>query len=333
MQDITIYQNSGDNIALRQESGKDITLSLPGMAIVDETFLKTWLFGKAEKTQKAYIADIALLYKHTHQSLQQLRLEDLQSFLGTLAHLKPSSQARVTAAIKSVLSFGVKTGYLQFNVGAVIKLPKIENTLAERIMSEQQVARMFALENNPRNHAMLVLLYRVGLRAEELCNLTWAKFQERSEGGQVAVFGKGKKTRFVLIDQDTWNEVMSLRLPDAKSDGYVFRSRQRYVYQHDGEGKPVKDALTGEKIILHDSHNRFDESMVHRIVRSAADRAGVLPGKVSPHWMRHAHATHSLEHGAPITLVQDTLGHADIKTTAKYTHVRPNASSGQYLTV
>lgn len=53
----------------------------------------------------------------------------------------------------------------------------------------------------------------------------------------------------------------------------------------------------------------------------------------SPHWMRHAHATHSLENGAPISLVQSTLGHASMETTAKYTHVRPHSSSGQFLKV
>jgi len=70
---------------------------------------------------------------------------------------------------------------------------------------------------------------------------------------------------------------------------------------------------------------------VFRMVRASALRAGIA--NVSPHWMRHAHATHSLENGAPITLVKDTLGHKSIETTAKYTHVRPNASSGQYLKV
>lgn len=317
MQDITITETPGYPITIQLESGKDIEMTLPGMAIVDETFLHTWLFGKAEKTQRAYIADITLLYQHTRKSLQQLRLEDLQAFLATLSHLKPSSQARAAAAIKSALSFAVKTGYLTVNVGAVVKLPKLENTLAERIMSEQQLAKMFALETNPRNHTILIMLYRVGMRAEELCNLTWAKLQDRTVGGQVAIFGKGKKTRFVRVsDQATWDEIMSMRKPGQSGDDYVFQSRQK---------KSRKDDTV--------DNGRLDESMIHRIVRAAADRAGVEIGKVSPHWMRHAHATHSLEHGAPITLVQDTLGHKSMETTAKYTHVRPDASSGQYLTV
>jgi integrase/recombinase XerD len=108
--------------------------------------------------------------------------------------------------------------------------------------------------------------------------------------------------------------VMGLHSSFDTPASYVFQSRQAHSRK--------------EK-----NGRRMDESMIHRIVRAAADRAGVAPGKVSPHWMRHAHATHSLENGAPITLVQGTLGHKDIKTTSRYTHVRPNASSGQYLKV
>jgi site-specific recombinase XerD len=100
--------------------------------------------------------------------LAEVQLVDVQAFIDSLAPLKVSSQARAVAALKSCLSFAVKTGYLQFNVGAVLKLPKSENTLAERIMSEQAVARMLAKEENQRNHAILVLLYRAGLRAQDV---------------------------------------------------------------------------------------------------------------------------------------------------------------------
>lgn len=158
----------------------------------------------------------------------------------------------------------------------------------------------------------LVLLYRAGLRCSELCSLTWRNLQERDQAGQVAVYGKGGKTRYVLIDVDTWLEVLQLRKAGQGLDDYVFQSRQ-------ARSRTDK------------SDRRLDESTVFLIVRNAAERAGITG--CSPHWMRHAHATHSLENGAPITLVRDTLGHASMETTAKYTHVRPNASSGQYLKV
>lgn len=72
-------------------------------------------------------------------------------------------------------------------------------------------------------------------------------------------------------------------------------------------------------------------SAIIRIVRRAAERAELEAGsKVSPHWLRHAHATHALERGAPIHLVQATLGHASVATTGRYLHARPTDSSARY---
>ena len=301
-------------LAIIPAADQAISAYTPDQAIAqDRAFLALWLHDKAEKTQIAYKRDIHKFYTACARPLAQVTLADVQAFIDTLAGLKVSSQVRALAAVKSCLSFAVKTGYLQFNVGAAVKLPKIENTLAERILSEQAVARLLALETQPRNHAMLALLYRAGLRAAEVCNLQWRHCSARGEAGQLAIYGKGKKTRFVLLDKATWDELSTLRPFTASEETYVFQSRQRR-------------SRTGE------TQRRMDESMIHVIVARAAKRAGV-PGNVSPHWMRHAHATHSLENGAPITLVQATLGHKSMETTAKYTHVRPNASSGQYLKV
>jgi integrase/recombinase XerD len=76
----------------------------------------------------------------------------------------------------------------------------------------------------------------------------------------------------------------------------------------------------------------LDRSQVLRVVQAAARRAGVA-GKVSPHWMRHAHASHALDRGAPIHLVQATLGHSSVATTGRYLHARPTESSSKYLAV
>jgi len=76
----------------------------------------------------------------------------------------------------------------------------------------------------------------------------------------------------------------------------------------------------------------LDESQVWRIVRKAAKRAGIEKA-VSCHWLRHAHASHALDRGAPIHLVQATMGHSSISTTGKYLHARPTDSSGNYLPV
>lgn len=283
----------------------------------DRFFLTSWLFDKSEKTVTAYMAAMARFYAHTNKPLAALTLMDVQAFASSLNEqpLAPRSRAQVLAAVKSALTFGFQTGYLPVNVGLLVKLPKVEDTLAERILTEAQVARLLALESNGRNHALLVLLYRAGLRADEAAGLQWRHVTEREDGtAQIAVFGKGSKTRFVLIDEATAALLAKLHKNGAGGDTFVFLSRQ----QRNRKGERTSRRLTVREVEV--------------IVRKAAKRAG-LEGAVSPHWFRHAHATHALENGAPITLVRDTLGHASIETTSRYTHVRPNASSGSYLKV
>ncbi len=94
------------------------------------------------------------------------------------------------------------------------------------------------------------------------------------------------------------------------------------------------DALSGHAVfwsrVGDDKGRHLDRTQVYRIVAAAAERAGI-EGKVSPHWLRHSHASHSLEHGASIHLVQATLGHSDITTTSRYLHARPDDSSAMYL--
>jgi len=180
-----------------------------------------------------------------------------------------------------------------------------QDTLTERILTESEVQVMIALETNPRNRAMLRLLYGVGLRVSELCALTWRDLTGRGDFGQATVFGKGSKTRFVLLPATIWQELMSIR-GAAGSDAPVFPSRKQ--------------------------GGHLTRSQVMRIVRAAAQRAGI-DAKVSPHWLRHAHASHSLDRGAPIHLVQQTLGHASVATTSRYLHARPQDSSARFLTL
>ena len=118
--------------------------------------------------------------------------------------------------------------------------------------------------------------------------------------------GKGSVTRSIQIPASVWKLVAGPRPPKAGLDDPVFPSRKKNA---GGRLKPLA---------------------VLRIVRAAAKRAGIdLP--VSPHWFRHAHASHALDHGAPIHLVQATLGHANINTTGRYLHARPQDSSSRFL--
>jgi integrase/recombinase XerD len=117
---------------------------------------------------------------------------------------------------------------------------------------------------------------------------------------------KDDKTRIVLIPPPVWDLVSQLKKNYGK-DEPVFRSRQR--------------GLNGYHL---------GRKQVWRIVKNAAERVGI-DVNVSPHWLRHSHASHSLDKGAPLSLVKETLGHSSIAITEKYLHAKPDDSSGMYL--
>ncbi|HVA01782.1 MAG TPA: tyrosine-type recombinase/integrase [Terriglobia bacterium] len=269
----------------------------------DDLLVQLWLHGRSPNTQRAYGADIARFRGETNKPLATVKLIDLQEFADTLSGLKRASACRVLSAIKSLLAFGYRTGYLPFDVGRALRLPAVRDNLAQRILPEVDVHRMLSLEPNERNRALLKLLYASGCRVSEICGLAWQDLQATGEGGQITVFGKGGKTRSIQLPASVWKQLLKLR-GEAGRDDPVFPSRKK-----GGFLKPFA---------------------VYCIVRRAAERAEI-EGKVSPHWFRHAHASHALDRGAPIHLVQATLGHASLATTSRYLHARPKESSSRFL--
>ena len=272
-----------------------------------EELVNLWLHGRSPDSAALYRQYAKRFLAHAGKPLQEVTLADLQSWHLTLSGISKSGQRTALAVIRSLLSFGYKLGVLEVNVGELMRLPKPEDHLSEKILSIDQVQALIEGESNVRNRVLLRLLYSAGLRVSELCALRWRDTKERPKGGQVTVYGKGGKTRVVLISAKVWSEVLSLR-GKAQWDDPIFRSRER-------------------------SKNggwHLSRKQVYRIVRAAGERAGI-EGTVSPHWLRHSHASHSLEKGAPIHLVQQTLGHSSIAITERYLHANPDDSSALYL--
>lgn len=275
---------------------------IPPQAHDDETLMRLWLDGKAAHTQRAYLADVNAFLAHIGRPLRTATVGDVQSYGATVAHLAPVTRARKLGSVKSLLSFAQRLGYTPFNVGAPVRLPPVKETLAERIIPEADVHRLLALEANLRNHALLRLLYIAGLRISEVCGLRWRDMAARDDAGQITIMGKGGKTGAILLPAPVWCELAALRA-EAGADAPVFLSAKG---------------------------GHLDPVQVHRIVKAAAARAG-LPSALSAHWLRHAHASHALDRGAPIHLVQATLRHSSVATTGRYLHARPNDSSARYL--
>jgi len=293
----------------------------------DERLMELWLARKAPSTQRKYAEDLSKFSDFTEgKLLAQITLSDLHDFASFISVLMaPSSQGRVLATIKSLLSFANKVGYLPFNVGAAVELPKVKDTLSERILTEAEVHKMInAPKSPPRDRALLCVLYAGALRREEAVRLKWKDLKERDdlgEGvGQATLFGKGSKTGVALLPASVFSQVIALRkVTERTADG---TKTERYA----GEEEPVFRSRKRKN--GRDGH--LEVSQVNRIVAKAAKEAG-LDRPVSPHWLRHAHASHAHARKTDLALIRDTLRHSSIATTGRYLHARPNDSSALHL--
>lgn len=144
--------------------------------IGDRQVVEMWAARSSSlNTRRNYLRQAARLLAFLEArglDLAAAHVGDIQEYLAGIKGA-PATRANATASIKSLLSFAQETGYLRLNVGKVVKAPPIKNTLAERILSEADVMRMIVLETNPRNRALLTVLYGAGLRISEACDLRW----------------------------------------------------------------------------------------------------------------------------------------------------------------
>ena len=271
----------------------------------DTHLIGLWIANhRSASTRKAYQCDAAKFVAFVNaKPLRQVTVGDVIEFGQSLTTLAPASQKRTVNSVKSLLSFGERVGYLPINVGAVVETVAVKDTLAERILEESDVLRMIALASH-KDAVLLRTLYASAGRVSEVSGLLWRDVITNGDGGQVVLYGKGGKTRSVLLSKATYRALLTLR-NGADASSPVFKSQK-------GSALSV--------------------TQIWRIVASAAKKAGI-EGRVSPHWLRHSHASHALDRGASVALVRDTLGHSSIATTSKYLHARPQDSSALHLAV
>lgn len=229
----------------------------------------------------------------------------------------PATRANRLAVIKSLLTYANETGFVRFNVGKAVKGPKVDTDVDARSLSELQVGLMIQAAScqlrverghrEPRPRYLRAALTRLHLvrflyfsacRISEVVKVRWADLQERPDGDyQLAVVGKGSKRRRFPLPRRLVQDLLSeYRPPSASVEDMVFA---------------------------------FGTRRAQTIIRDVARLAGLdLP--VSPHWLRHAAATHALDRGAPVHVVQQSLGHSSLVTTGRYAHKRADGAS-KYL--
>jgi integrase/recombinase XerD len=272
-------------------------------AIEDRQLIKLWISQKAKTTQKTYLMVVRQFLTFAGKELREIRLEDILLWLESF-QLRVRSQNTINnklAAIKSLFSFGVKTGYLSANPASMIKVPKPKDALNERILIDEEVKKLISAASSERDRLILKLIYVLGLRVSELVGLNWSDFKPTSDSVTVTVFGKGHKTRTLLIGNNLWKQLQ--QLPRSDKTEAVFLSR---------------------------FGNRLDRHAVHRLIKKAVETSGINP-HTSAHWLRHAHACHSLNNGAGIDLVMKSLGHSSLAVTSRYLHVQPSECTSKFI--
>ena len=246
-------------------------------ATTDEKVITMWLHGKSKTSEKTYTSTVKQFLAFVGKGLRELKLEDVQLWSSSLEmRYSATTVKNKVNAVKSLFSFGQKIGYLQFNVGSPVTTPIAKDSLSSRILRHEDVVKLIEATSCQRDRIMLSVAYKCGLRRAELCGLTWSDLQPRGDSGQATVFGKGGKTRTVLIPRKLWNELMSL--PRSGKTDAVFVSR------NGGSIKPTR---------------------LHYIIKEASRKAGISE-KASSHWLRHSHATGAIERGCDLHLLQQS---------------------------
>ncbi len=255
-----------------------------------------WLHGKSATTIGVYRAAVRQFLEFAGKTLADIKLEDLQLWeRGLELRFRPDTRRTKILAVKSLLSFAVRVGYLDVNIGTLVKAPKSRDVLPEKILTESEVKRLVAAPGGGRDRSILTLMYALGLRVSELINLRWTDI--RSEA--ITIVGKGNKTRFIAVTP----QILAILPPKTPGCDYVFPNR---------------------------SGGKMTRQNVNRMIKKYSEKAGIDP-KTSPHYLRHCHASHSLKNGASLRLIQTTLGHSSITITEKYLHISPTESSAQFL--
>lgn len=264
-----------------------------------------WLeSGLSKNTLSAYRSDMNRLLAFLGEvDLLEVTQSDVQKFLATLLALgsKSSSSARVLSTLRRFYRYQIRENTLSLDPCAQVLSPKQGRPLP-KVMSERQVEELLAApdSNTPiglRDRAMLETLYATGLRVSELVGLTL--LEVNLQVGVLRIVGKGNKERLVPMGEQAIDWV-SRYLEQARSDLVKVKATDTLFLTARGAG--------------------MTRQAFWYIIKKYAVRAGI-EGGLSPHTLRHAFATHLINHGADLRSVQMLLGHADLSTTQIYTHI------------
>ena len=297
----------------------DITESVP---LEVEEFL-SWLLaerGRSQNTLQAYRRDLTNYCEWLHEQktdLHRVQLADINRFVSTQrsSGAAASSVARHMAAVRMLHRFMSAEGMRNDDPTADFDGIKVPAGIPKPLSEDEVESLLAAVTGDEpvalRDRALLELLYATGARISEVCGLSMGDLD--LDAGLVRLYGKGEKERLVPVGKCAREAV----------DRWLIEGREKL--------EPVRWLKRGdaEAIFLNNRGGRLGRQAAFAIVSRTGARAG-LTAQLSPHVLRHSCATHMLDHGADLRIVQEMLGHVSISTTQVYTRVSQERLIDQY---
>ncbi len=256
--------------------------------------------GASEHTLRAYKKDLQEFAEFTRKPAEEIEMIDVRGFVAQQIKngLNKTTAGRRLAAIRSFLKYLLREGYIKANPAKLVSTPKAPKLLPKFLsvdetfsLIEQSGGLGFMMA---RDRAILELLYSSGLRVSEIAGLTMEDVNTKE--GLVKVKGKGKKERILPVGSKAVDAIKSYLV-----EKMLLKRRNKAVF-------------------LNRSGEKLSDRGIRRIVVKYARQTGIS-GRVGPHTIRHTFASHLLQSGADLRVIQELLGHASLSTTQKYTHL------------
>lgn len=252
--------------------------------------------GLAVNTIEAYQRDLEKFSKFLGDNLSEVSSLQIVAYLSSLktSGLATASICRALIAIKVFFRFLIREGTIESNPALYLESPKLWQLIPE-VLTYEEMDRLLkqpdtTVWQGARDKAILEILYASGLRVSELCSLDIYSVDDTV----VRVMGKGGKERIVPIGEE------------------AISSLDHYLLFRDGSEQTA--------LFVNNKGKRIDRGFVGTMIKNYAKQAGITKN-ISPHTMRHSFATHLLDNGADLRVIQEMLGHASISSTERYTHV------------
>lgn len=269
--------------------------------------------GLSPNTEVAYRRDLAIfiefIEKNNIHCFENISRQIINAFIRELKQkgYSPTSITRKIASLRGWFRWMTANELIEHDPTLSIEQPKLDKRLP-KVLSLAEMINILSQPLSVREKAILELLYAAGLRVSELTNLNVNNIS--LEGSYVRCFGKGSKERLVPIGEEAKLKIKNY----LKERDFVLKKTRKKT----------------EALFLSERGERILRQDVYKFIKSLG---GVVNKHITPHTIRHSFATHMLENGADLRIVQELLGHCDVSTTQLYTHISKKRLKDVYFTI